>query len=136
MSCPYHATWIENDLDLVLYSVETHVFATLALQMIDDSRESRKLFSAAAVGAVVEPLLVSGGAEVLVEGREPVEEAPAKIAYVGLSMGTPCLFGCLVAGVARPAEQLLGYDAIGIPAPDGLVELLAAQRCLGAGATF
>lgn len=136
MSCLYHATWVENALNLRLYSLETHVFATLTLQMINDSRESRKLSSAAAVWAVIKLPLVSGGAEVLVEGCESVEEAPAKIALVGFSNGVPCLFGCLVASVTRPADQLLGYDAIGIPAPDGLIEFLAAQRCLGASATF
>lgn len=93
VSCLDHATRIENTLNALLYSLETHVLATLTLQMIDYSSECCKLSSAAAVRAVVELLLVNGGAEILVQGCEFAEEACAKIKLVGFSNGVPRLLG-------------------------------------------
>lgn len=130
-----HATGIDNTVDVFLDSFEAHVLTTLTLQMIDHSGQSRKLSSAAAVRAVVELLLVDRGAEVLVQGCEFAEEAVAKIALVGFDKAVPCPLGGLVAGGARPSEQLLGDDAIGIAASDSLVELVTVKRGLRARAT-
>ena len=136
MLCLDHATRIEDTLDALLHSLETHVLATLTLQMIDPCSKYCKLSSAAAVWTVVELLLVNGGPEMLVQGCACAEEACAKITLVGLSNGVPRLLGGFVASGTRPSEQLLGDDAIRITAPDLLIEFITAQRCLGARATL
>ena len=128
MLCLDHATRIEDTLDALLYSLETHVLATLTLQMIDRCSKCCKLSSAAAVRAVVELLLVNGGHEMLVQGCACAEEAYAKKTLVGLSNGVPRLLGGFVAGGTRPSEQLLGDDTIRVTASDLLIEFITAQR--------
>lgn len=104
ISCLDHATGIDNTLNVFLDSLEAHVPATLALQMIGESSKSREIPSAATVWAVVELLLVDGRAEVLVQGDEFVKETVAKIALIGFNMVVPCPLGGLVATSARPGE--------------------------------
>jgi hypothetical protein len=75
---------------------------------------------------------VDRGFKMLVQECKFAKEAMAKIALIGFDKVVPCSLGGLVAGAARPIEQLLGDDAIGITASDSLVELVAVERGLGA----
>lgn len=136
LSCLDYATVIHNALNVSLDSLEVHVPATLALQMIGESSKSREIPSAATVWAVVELLLVDGRVEVLVQGYEFVKGAVAEIVLVGFNSVVPCPLGGLVASIARPGEQLLGDDAMGITASDSPIELVTVKTCLRARATL
>lgn len=88
------------------------------------------------VWAVVELLLVKWGFEVLVQGHEFIKETVAKIALVSFNNAIPRPLSGLVVSSARPCEQLLRDDPIGVTASDSLIELVTVQRCLGARAVL
>lgn len=66
VSCLDHTAGIENTLNVLLYSLETHVLTALTLQMVYNGSKRRKLSSAATVRAMIEPLIVNRGAKMLV----------------------------------------------------------------------
>lgn len=131
-----HSGGIDDSLDGLLDSIEAHELAALALQMVDDSRESRKVLVAAAVGTVVQALLVDGRFEVLVERGERVEQAAAEVAHVRLASAVPGHRRRLAVRLSRPSQEVFGENAIGITAPNRIVEPCPVNWGLGAGAPF
>lgn len=112
---------------LPLHRGEPRRTATLALEVVEQLRQSRKFPAASPAETVIDLLLVRRGVEMLVERDERAVAAVAKVALVlpAVETGAAGLVGGVFLG--GPSEQLVGENATGVHPVNDLVNGFAVE---------
>lgn len=102
-----HPARVDDALDILLDGIEAHELAALTLQMTYNGSQEGEFLSTAAVGAMIELLLVYWRIEVLVEMLQRAISVMTQITFVGTDLRVPSFGCCRVGGRARPGKKLL-----------------------------